>query len=1492
MADTTTSIDPMGVGYTDKVLLPKKRVSPEQKANWFSIITFWWINSTIFTAYKRILQPGDLWEAHHEDQSQLIHEKFDRCWSEELKREHPSATRALIRGFGVYYGIGLIAFGIYAGCQLVGPHLLRLIVIWFTNRLYNIPQDPNIGYYYAMALFLVAMLGSFCFFQANYISARTGAHLRAVIVLAVYRKTTRLSVGARAGVSQGQIVNLMSNDSQRLLETFLMLNNGIFAPFQIIVALALLYQVVGVYTFVGLGVMLFSFPFNGVIGKRMTAIRRDMVVWSDKRVKITNEILQAIKIIKLYAWEDSFLKTLNTVREGELQNLKRFNIARSQMIFFITVTPTLVAILVFISYAKSGNLLSPDRVFSAVALLNIIRTPLAFLPLLFALLAQVKVTIERFEKFMLEKESPNARLPLLEGQGPSVHINHSDFTWGAPPPKQDSIQSQPQGPGAPKVKLTKEQRKAANQEKKQKTAQEKRERKEARAAKRAAAAQAKANKKGKAVASAGAVPEVVIVEAAPPPLCLQDIDLHFSGSPLVMVVGAVGSGKSSLCMALLSELERVRGDVEVRGTMAYGAQKEWIINATLRDNILFGSPYNEMRYQQVIDVCALRKDLEMFPAGDMIEIGERGINLSGGQKQRVSLARAVYSGADICVFDDPLSAVDAHVGKHLFHRCIREFLRDKLVVLSTNQLQYLPYADRILFMKEGRIVDQGTYTEMLAQNKDFADLMASFGGQDNSEEESSDVVLEGASVVEQEGKKDAEEALPLVKSPNMSKDGNLVKQEERDSGEVTWSLYFQFCAAGGVFLFVAFISIFIVETAARTGTDWWLSYWSSNGFLPNAQPIDFYIGIYVAFGAATAMMVIVRSWTYVMFNYYLSKNLHLDLLVSILRSPMSFFDTTPLGRIINRFTRDLDGVDQLLPQTFQMFLFSAFGTIAIIVVAATIVPWLLVAFGPLVIIYYFISKFYKNTSRELQRMESISRSPIFAHYGETLNGVSSIRAYHCEERYIVENEVRMEENTKTFMALQASNQWLGLRLDFLGNILVFLTAILLLVTDVGSNSALVGLALSYILSLTGLLNRSSLGAADTETKMNAVERIKEYSNRPSEAPTITDVRPPANWPSQGHIKIDDLVMSYRPGLDPVLKGVTCEIRPHEKVGIVGRTGAGKSSVLLALFRLVEKTSGMIVVDGIDIATLGLNDLRKNLSIIPQDPVLFSGTIRSNLDPFEEHPVEEIWQVLEQVQLRSVVEGFGGVEATVSEGGENWSVGQRQLICLGRALLRHPKILVLDEATASVDVVTDSLIQRTLRTQFADATIITIAHRLNTIMDSDRIIVMSDGRVEEFDSPANLLRDPNGFLSFLVEETGPANAAFLKAIASGTASVLDAPGDRRTVNLDVPVPGGPITSPQMREEAQPDPFSVLPDPASRVGPVERPAGTAASALHMDAIDVPTILTENAARAQAIEVVDAESSAVSSTSDLSSSSESDSDDDDDQPTQDMPQPGVQQ
>ncbi|GFN99334.1 multidrug resistance-associated protein 1 [Plakobranchus ocellatus] len=607
--------------------------------------------------------------------------------------------------------------------------------------------------------------------------------------------------------------------------------------------------------------------------------------------------------------------------------------------------------------------------------------------------------------------------------------------------------------------------------------------------------------------------------------------------------------------------------------------------------------------------------------------------------------------------------------------------------------------------------------------------------------------------------KPAEKKEKQVKKP--TKVDRLTEEEKAETGKVALAVFGDYFKAIGIIATAAFFGLFAIYQGVNVYSSIWLSQWTADPLLQNtslsgtseySRRNDKYLGVYGGLGAAQALLILCYALIASTRMVEASGLLHSSMLTNIMRSPMNFFDTTPSGRILNRFSRDVETIDNTIPAQFRSWMSTFFGTVSTVIVISYSTPIFMVVILPLGILYYLIQRFYIPTSRQLKRIESTTRSPIYTHFSETITGAGSIRAYKATDRFILESEAKVDKNLKYYFGGIASNRWLAVRLEFLGNLLVLSAAMFAVVSE-NVNQSLVGLSVSYALQITGGLNWLVRMTTDLETNIVSVERVKEYMETPTEAAWINPFkRPIPSWPAQGSVSFIDYKMRYRDGQEPVLKGINCSIEGGEKIGIVGRTGAGKSSMTVSLFRLIEALSGSIIIDGTTISDIGLHDLRSRITILPQDPVLFSGSLRMNLDPFDTYDDSTIWRALEHAHLKAFAESTPGqLQYQCGEGGQNLSVGQRQLVCLARSLLRKTRILVLDEATAAVDMETDDLIQATIRSQFSDCTVLTIAHRLNTIMDYDRIMVLANGEIKELDTPKALLENKSSMFYSMAKD---------------------------------------------------------------------------------------------------------------------------------------------
>ncbi|WZZ03807.1 hypothetical protein YC2023_089728 [Brassica napus] len=1196
---------------------------------------------------------------------------------------------------------------------------------------------------------LLRTLGVLCEAQYYQNVWRVGFRLRSTLVAAIFHKSLRLTHEARKNFASGKVTNMITTDANALQQISQQLHGLWSAPFRIIVSMILLYQQLGVASLFGSLILFLLIPLQTLIISKMRKLTKEGLQWTDKRVGIMNEILAAMDTVKCYAWEKSFESRIQGIRNEELSWFRkaqllsavwllifdfvlpvvnRMHLSRLQLVnwvffllqfnsFILNSIPVVVTVVSFGVYVLLGGDLTPARAFTSLSLFAVLRFPLNMLPNLLSQVVNANVSLQRIEELLLSEERILAENPPLQPGAPAISIKNGYFSW-------DSKATKP---------------------------------------------------------------------------TLSNINLEIPVGSLVAIVGGTGEGKTSLVSAMLGELSRTEtSSVIIRGSVAYVPQVSWIFNATVRDNILFGSGFEAERYWRAIDATALQHDLDLLPVGggrDHTEIGERGVNISGGQKQRVSMARAVYSSADVYIFDDPLSALDAHVAQQVFDSCMKDELKGKTRVLVTNQLHFLPLMDRIILVSEGMIKEEGTFEELSKNGSLFQKLMENAGKMDTTQEMNKN---------DQKSSKpgttltvDASER--NVGSTKQGRRGRsvLVKQEERETGIISWNVLMRYKkAVGGLWVVMIIFACYLTTEVLRVSSSTWLSFWTDQSTSKSYSP-GFYIIVYALLGFGQVAVTFTNSFWLITSSLRAAKKLHDAMLNSIMRAPMLFFHTNPTGRVINRFSKDIGDIDRNVANLMNMFmnqLWQLLSTFALIGTVSTISLW---AIMPLLILFYAAYLYYQNTSREVKRLDSVTRSPIYAQFGEALNGLSSIRAYKAYERMAKINGKSMDNNIRFTLANTSSNRWLTIRLETLGGVMIWLTATFAVLRNGNAENqagfaSTMGLLLSYTLNITSLLSGVLRQASRAENSLNSVERVGNYIDLPSEAAdVIENNRPVSDWPSRGSIKFEDVYLRYRTGLPPVLHGLSFSVSPSEKVGVVGRTGAGKSSMLNALFRIVEVEKGRITIDDYDVAKFGLMDLRRVLSIIPQSPVLFSGqcvvydnivsmfllflyenlcfylgTVRFNIDPFSEHNDADLWEALQRAHIKDVIaRNPFGLDAEVSEGGENFSVGQRQLLSLARALLRRSKILVLDEATASVDVRTDSLIQKTIREEFKSCTMLVIAHRLNTIIDCDKILVLSFGQVLEYDSPQQLLsRDTSAFFR-MVHSTGPANAQYLCNLVS-------------------------------------------------------------------------------------------------------------------------------
>ncbi|KAJ1097026.1 hypothetical protein NDU88_002155 [Pleurodeles waltl] len=1285
---------------------------PEAHSSFLSQITFNWFTDIMIKGYRQPLEEENIWALRASDTAEQTVSEFYKQLQKAVNEQKQSESRIMTksrkqekeshpvfesdevevlikrpkllmnwlvllkiigRAYGTYYLLASLMLLLFTFFMFINPIIMRLLL--------DILKDSSArswhGFICAALLFICPCAQSVFLHQHDYICWVTGMRIKSALIGSVYKKVLIVSNAGRRNTSAGEIVNLISSDVQKLVDVATSLNYVWAAPLTIVVATYFLWQTLGVAVLAGVAVFILNVPFITGFGIRIKKLQEQQMKHKDARIKIMNEILQGVKVLKLYAWENAFLKKVQAVRQQELKFIKQAALVLASVLAVFMAVPFLVSLAMFGVYLAMDekHVLDAQKAFVTILLLNILRIPLRTFPMSLSQSVQAFVALKRLSKFFAEEELEPDNLEHSCTPGNDIEIEDGTFSWSS--------------------------------------------------------------------------------TDAP---CLQSINLRIPRGSLVAIVGHVGSGKTSLLSALLGEMEKLEGRVAIKGSVAYVPQQTWIPNTSFRDNVLFGRTFAEDWYNTVVDACALLPDLNILPAGEDTEIGEKGVNLSGGQKQRISVARALYRKSDVYLLDDPLSAVDAHVGQHLFEKVIgpNGLLKDKTRVLVTHGASFLSQMDTIIVMLDGKISEMGSYSDLLLQNGAFADFLQTYtcteqNGDSDLESPTKDLksskVSANSAQVSHKTAVWNSKASPLKKNmthQDQEKDQALGKLTEADkalTGKVKLSVYMEyFKIMGGLYLMLIILFYVVQETAAFF-SNYWIGLWTDdpvvNGTQQNKQ---LRLGVYGFLGSVQVLGIFAATATVTLGGILVSKQLHYNLLYSILRCPLSFFERTPSGSLTNRFAKEMDTVDNVIPHVVMVTILLFLVILEILLIVAVATPLAAVSFIPLGLLYFFLQRFFVATSRQLKRLESVSKSPMYTHFNETLQGVGVIRAFKEQGRFIEGNHSKLDNNQRLYYFSFIANRWLGLRSDFLGNVIVFTVAVVGVICKESITPGLVGLAVMNSLRLVGVLGMAVQTATELETNSVAIERVKEYCDvQPEAAWTSTQSTALQHWPQKGEIVFTGYGLRYRSDLELALRNITVSIGEGEKIGIVGRTGAGKSSLTLGLFRILEPATGQICIDGIDISKIGLHDLRSKITIIPQDPILFSGSLRMNLDPFDSHCEEELWTALELAHLRSFVIGLPDkLDHACSEGGENLSVGQRQLVCLARALLRKTKILVLDEATAAVDLETDDLIQSTIRVQFADCTVLTIAHRLNTIMDYTRVMVFDKGHLVESGSPSDLL----------------------------------------------------------------------------------------------------------------------------------------------------------
>ncbi|KAF8937561.1 hypothetical protein BGZ47_008970 [Haplosporangium gracile] len=1375
-------------------------------------MTFSWIQPKILYGRKNTIVADDIERLSENDCVQRISDLVYKEWTIEVEnakrastlthKKRPNLFKVLWRCYGLYAMVPLVSGFFEAVCKISEAVLLGYVIRFFNNPDMTIKQ----GMGYAVALFLVTLIHG-TFHHHNFFHVlRLGTWIRQSLIALMYRKCLTLSTSS--SISTGTVVNLISNDLQPF-ESFAPFGLYlILGPLEMIAGMYFLWQELGVACLAGLLALSLLMPLQAFFSRKFGSIRTNTVNARDERIRTLSDVFSGIELIKLCAWEVPFQEKILMLRSIELKYIWHSNFLSSiNMATYFFFQPV-VAMFAFTTYwlqhrnAVDPVSLTPDKVFVSLTLFNILRTNMtSYFPKAVQALAGVRVSVKRITDFLL--------LPELRGIGPDVDAKKADDSLD-----QGGITTQDLSDILVDMKDASFSWAISTDEKNEILELSAKDRKEKVA--RVKEAQAK---KGLAIDSDGSSDNDVVLLDTPKKALLNNITMTLRRDELLAIVGPVGSGKSSFCMAILEEMPLVSGSMKIAHhqdtrhrplSMSYSAQSPWIFAGSIRSNILFGAAFNQERYDKIIKACELTRDLKLFPKGDATLIGEKGVTLSGGQRARVSLARAAYRDSDIYILDDPLSAVDPKVGRALFQNCINGLLKGKARVLVTHQLQYIKDCENVIILERGQVAHMGNVNKVMKEEVEvtqvvqegdevrnihtrakFVDVLREFARKapEIPAEESVSTTVDdetAALATQNNGSIDGKRGKATVTASENEDDGASIMEknltvEEVAEGETSFKAYVEFFRIGSSWskLILTIISLVAAQTIVVLG-EFFLTRWS--GASVQEQKRSYYPTAFGLYCLGTVIMTLIRSYLFFDCLTASSRNIFRAMLDALMRTSIDFFHANPHGRVLNRFSKDMALIDELLPYVFFDATQIGFMLLGSVVTVCIVNPWILIAMPIILAGFIALRSLYMKSSRQVKRIDSTSRSPIYSHLSETLDGLTSVRAFGVANKFMDEHIKTQEDNGRAFFTYLGMARWLGYRLDAVSALFLGATAIACVAVRDSQEASRAGLAMSSVISLSGELQWAIRMSVEAAILMVSVERMMEYAQIKPEVslrhmnnPDGTSVIP-NGWPSTAQVSFSDMSLTYPRGDGPVLKNISLDFKAGEKIGIVGRTGAGKSSMIGALFRLVETMTGNppqrggISIDGIDISKIGVHDLRERMAIIPQEPFLFRGTLRFNLDPTNKHQDADIWAALEAAEMKHLVKGLEGrLDAAVEDNGRNFSIGERQLISLARAILRRSKIILMDEATANVDLQSDRMIQKAIHTQFQGAAVFTIAHRLNTVIgDYDRILVLDQGEVKEFGEPWELLDDAStlnhGWLKEMVAGTGPENEGKLTQIA--------------------------------------------------------------------------------------------------------------------------------
>jgi ATP-binding cassette, subfamily C (CFTR/MRP), member 1 len=1285
---------------------------PEASCNFLSRVSFFWLDPLVALGRKRQIEECDCFDIPSTEKSDVCTQEFEAIWKE--KNSTPKDPFALHRSiFTMRKGVLIKTafFEIISVILAVAiPKIFAYFLEMFDSGSFTLTKAITV----CVLLYIFELLRATISNFNLWLIFRAKMGIRAGLMGAMYNKSLVLAGSSREKYSLGKAISIMSSDILRIDSAWYFIHFFWTSPLLFLLVLGLLATVLGKAVLIAVAFILVFFPLQGFLIFLVYRYRTRANDVSDQRLKLLQEIIAGIRVIKYHAWESVFLKRIVVLRSEELRFIRRMKLV-SSLVNSLTISfPSLLTAISLSAYYYIYGTINSSITFTSTAYFDILEVVLALLPMAMTYSTEALSSLKRIQGFLRAPVHITSR-NIDTDSSFSVQIIDGVFEWDKRIPKEN-IKAIP-----------------------------------------AAQATEESSKRKLSIPKAGVYDMDDGVWISSSPVVFKQMivsNLEISKGELVAIVGPVGSGKSSLLSIIIGEMVRIRGSIKIGGFLGLCPQQAWILNASIRDNILFGSAFDEEKYRQVIFQCALQSDIEGFPNGDSTLVGENGISLSGGQKQRLNLARLAYFEPEIALLDDSFSAVDSHVAQHIFNNCIvNGILSHTTRIVITHNLGILDKFDRIIVIGNGRIIQQGTFPEVLASDSPFSLLLGSYFSRIASTEEET---VPPRTLLSTPSPLNIPPRSPsiLTPLPLQKPSSKGASSEDLNLESVSFSSYFRYLySCGGLKFIIIAILTGLLSEGGRALSDIWMKWWLDNSF---SKPTMFYIKGLVLLGGVQTVMSWVNCVVFVIGGYFASLVLHSRALKRLLASPISFFDATPAGRILNRFGKDTDLTDSNLPDELNNLL-ATFLIIhsPLVVVSFSKVLLVVPVFIPILCGYY-LQHVYKRVSRQFQRLNILAFAPFLSNYSESYAGLQSLRAFNAQAMFTQRHHSAADSVHRSLIMFGALRRWISFRSEFLGSTLSFVIG--LICSFFQFPSQISGLVMSQTFKISKALDWCIKQVAETEISLFSAIRLDEYGSKLLiEAPPFIDGRaPPKNWPSQGIVEFRNLTVRYRHDLPPVLNGVSFTTKPRERIAIVGRTGAGKSTVLNVLYRLIEPSSGEIFIDGVNILELGLADLRSRLAIVPQDPILFSGTLRFNLDPLNEYTDDEIWQSLERVHMKDLVLRQQSPEnekldMRVEEGGNNFSIGQRQLFCLARALLRPTCILLMDEVTANIDYQTDALVQESLRVHFSQHTIITIAHRINTIIDYDRVMVLRNGLIAEFDSPANLLANPDSLFSKMTSQ---------------------------------------------------------------------------------------------------------------------------------------------